>query len=870
MNQPAYRPNTMTHTRIESFVVAILFIASGAAALIYEVLWLKQLGSLFGNTAQAAAATLAVFFLGISSGARAWGGRAARSNDPLRAYAILEVAIAGSALLYFGLLDFFYGLYPKLATSLQDSPGLFATIRLLLAAVILFPPAFFMGGTMPFMSQHLMRRRDELGATFSWLYASNTIGAALGAFAAAFLLPPALGFRRSYFVAMALNLAVAAVAMAWSRRTTTVMRASAGPATREPATGAALPATWISAVAFFSGAATLGLEVLWTRMFAQVLHNSVYSFATILVTFLITLALGAFVAHRLCRLRTEPATVLTWILVVAGLTSGLSPTLFHFATGGMGYVAPQAGWWAYVGAIFATAGAVLLLPGISMGVVFPYLLRLAGTDRATAGGTTAGGTAAGGTAAGETVGRLTSWNTIGSILGSLLCGFVLVDWLGIWASVRSIAFAYLALALLLAPGTATVLRAVAVTAMGVVLVLFDPARLPLVLLEHEGEFVRETWETGQAIVAVTQAGNELLLKVDNYYSLGGTSGRTYEQTQADVPLVLHPNPKRVLFLGMGTGITAGTALHHRVQNVTVCEIIPEVITAARRHFRPYTNGLFDDPRVQVLVADGRQHLLTTPERYDVIISDLFIPWQAGTGSMYTYEHFQRARSRLERGGMFVQWLPLYQLSKRDALVIVRTMLDAFPQVTLWRGDFLPEQPIVALIGQEEGARLDPDAITENFRHRRHTPDLPRRLAVALSGLFYAGNLTANRALFENAAVNTDDLPLIEYQSPIAQREQAGNETPWFTSLPLAAFQKDLLERLPARQDPYLARLADDESAFTQGGLELFLAVLHKRAQREAEARFHAEAFQRHVPIEVYNVFRNDVEGRGQLREKEAS
>jgi len=379
--------------------------------------------------------------------------------------------------------------------------------------------------------------------------------------------------------------------------------------------------------------------------------------------------------------------------------------------------------------------------------------------------------------------------------------------------------------------------------------------------------VRETWETGQAIVAVTQSNNDLLLKVDNYYSLGGTSARTYEETQADVPLILHPAPRQVLLLGMGSGITAGAALRHRVEALTVCEIVPAVVEAARRHFKPYINGLFEDARARVIVADGRQHLLATAERYDVILADLFIPWQAGAGSMYSREHFQLARSRLRPGGLFVQWLPLYQLSRRDAFVIIRTLLDEFPQVTLWRGDFLPEQPIVALIGQDAGATLDPQAITESFRHRRKSGELPRRLAVAFSALFYAGNLTANRDLFASAGINTDDRPLIEYLTPIAQREHFGDAQGWFTGASLADFQSEILNRVPPEQDPYLARLDAEERDFARGGLDLFRAVLHKRGGRDDEARQHAEAFARHVPAEVYKLFKRDVEGTAPSREK---
>jgi spermidine synthase len=829
-----------SHTAVR-MGVGVVFTASGAAALIYEVLWLKQLGLLFGNTAQAAAATLAVFFLGLSLGARICGERAARTANPLRAFAALEVAVAASALLFFALFEIYAALYRPLAALLHESPGAFAAAKLLLASGILLPAAFCMGGTLPFMSQHMVRRRDELGATVSWLYACNTIGGALGAFSAGFLLTPALGMTRSYTVAIALNLSVAAIAWSLSRRS------AAAPPTPAPAHAvvarsavAVLPA----AVACFSGAATLGLEVQWTRMFAQVLHNSVYSFAAILVTFLVAMAAGAALATRLCRSSARPELVLPWLLVAAGLGAGTSPFVFHRLTGGLHYLAPASDWWAYVGAVFGAAAAVLLLPGICLGTVFPYLLKVAG-------GAEHDG-------AGSTVGRLAAWNAVGSIAGSLLSGFVLIEWLGLWAAIRAIALAYLGLAVLLLPAGAPRLRAAVVAVMAAVVVVFDPGRLPLVRAGH-GELVRETWETGHAIVTVVQSAQHLAIKLDNFYSLGGTSARTYEEAQADIPLIIHPAPRRALFLGLGTGITAGAALRHNVEQLTVCELIPEVVTAARRHFGPYVNKLFEDPRTTVLVEDGRQHLLATEQRYDVIVSDLFIPWQAGTGSLYTREHFELARARLAPGGLFAQWLPLYQLSERDALVIMRTMLEVFPQVTLWRGDFMPDHSIVALIGQEAGAQLDPEAITANFRHRRQTDDMSRELAMAFTGLFYAGNLTANRDRFAGAAINTDDMPLIEYQAPIAQREQAGGARPWFISFPLAQFEAALFRAIPPARDPYLARLTPEEREFALAGMDLFSAILQREAGNSAEAERHAASFRAHVPAQVYTLFRRELE-----------
>ena len=189
----------------------------------------------------------------------------------------------------------------------------------------------------------------------------------------------------------------------------------------------------------------------------------------------------------------------------------------------------------------------------------------------------------------------------------------------------------------------------------------------------------------------------LSLAVDGKVDATTSTDMLTQRLLAHLPLLLHGSARSVCIVGLGSGVTAGSALAHPVRAVDAVEISPEVVEASRL-FRQANRDCAADARLRVVVADGRHHLLLAPQRYDVIISDLFIPWQAGTGSLYTREHFELAWSRLREGGLFAQWLPLYQLSERDFMIIARTMLEVFPQVTMWRGDFMPEHSIVALVG----------------------------------------------------------------------------------------------------------------------------------------------------------------------------
>ncbi len=817
-----------------------LFFASGAAALIYQVLWLKELGLLFGVTAYAAATTLAAFFLGLSAGSLAWGRRAERLRRPLRAYAWLEVGIALAALLYFLLLDAYRWLYPALFAAAGDRPALLLGAKFLLAMGVLFPPAFFMGGTLPVMGQYLIRRAEELGRTATVLYAVNTFGAAAGALAAGFFLPRLLGFRASYLLAIAINLGVAAIAGWWSR-VEAAAPAPAAPRTAEAAGSA--PAGRIAGwllwlLAFASGALTLALEVLWTRMFSQVLQNSVYTFAIILTIFLVALALGSVVAHWLCRVGATPGRAVFALLTASGLLVGLTPLAFYRLSGGLQYLGADLGWASYVAAAFGRAALVLLLPGIVIGSVFPYLMKLAEARMSSAG---------------RTIGQLAGVNTLAAILGSLAAGFVMLDLLGLWTSIRAVALAYLALALvaLLGIGGGRRRLLAALPAAGIVTLVLVPgwAGLADVRLEPgSGERVAGLWEGAHGTVAVIERDGDLRLKVNNSYLLGTSGSAVNERLQAWLPLALHPRPRSVFFLGMGTGITAGAALAFPVEWVTVCELNADVVEAARTHFGPYTYGLFEDPRVELLAEDGRSFLAGTERRYDLVIADLFLTYKAGVGSLYTLEHFRTIRERLEPGGLFVQWLPLFDLSHREFGIIARTMLEVFPQVTAWRRSASPRYPVLALVGKVDPAPLDAAGLARGLRRLADRGALAADVwIVGIPLAAYVGNLSAASGLFEPFPLSTDDRRPLEYLAPITERDSKGSRTLEVLAWqPLAAFSERLLSEVPPARDPYLAGIAAQRHPEILAGLALYRHETYRRLERAPEAAAELERFRRLV------------------------
>jgi spermidine synthase len=811
-------------------LVLVLFFASGFAGLVYQVLWMRELGRLFGSGSHAVATTLAAFFLGIAAGSLALGRRAHRLRRPLLAYAWLEAGVAVSAPLCLALLAAYAALYAPLYARLGEHPGAFLAVKFALSLAALLPAAFLMGGTLPVMSQHVVRSTTALGRTASALYAVNTLGAALGAWLAGFELVRRLGVRGAWALAVATSLLVAGLA-GWAGRAPAA--AAAAGAEREPGggTGARPPLarSGVAALAFASGFATLALEVLWTRMFAQVLQNSAFTFALVLAVFLVALAAGAALARALMGRAVDPAAGLAGLLLASGLGVAASPWLFTEWTDGLAYFGGERGFAGYVLEATGAAAALLLVPGALVGSVFPFLLRAAQDF---------------GWSAGRTVGELAAINTLGAVAGALAAGFVLLDAFGLWPSLRLLAAAYLAAAVLVAGGRReprALLAAVCALALVALATRLDPAGLPRVRIEPETlhERVVEVSEGSGGIVAVIDRRGYLRMKLDNHYGLGGTDDIEQEERQALLPLSLHPRPRSVFFLGLGSGITAGAALRLPVERVVVAEISPQVMEAARRHFAPWLHGLFDDPRASVRAEDGLNLLRGARERFDVIVSDLFMPWLAGAGSLYSLEAYRTGRDRLAPGGIYAQWLPLFQLSAGDFASIARTMAEAFPQLTLWRGNLRGSRPIALLIGATDAAPFDAEVVRA---HLTGVVDAalaaaePRRIDPAQTLLLYQGNLAMAADLLAGAPVERDHRPGLEYRAAIAHREKRAGRSTAFVGRELVDFYARVFERVSPGTDPYLARLPTEDRELPRAGLALLRArVLEETGDREGAA-----------------------------------
>jgi len=781
--------------------------------------------TLFGATTLATTATLSGFFLGLAAGSKTFGERSKRWRRPALAFGLLEIGVGLGALLVQPVLDLYRQVYPVLYPHLSAFPPAFALVKLLLAMAAVGIPTFCMGGTLPALGEAIAPGGRRLGVQVGGLYAINLLGAALGTLTVPFVLLPRLGLDTSYAWAVAgsLGVGVTACVVGWTsppRPAPESPRASRNGPDTPPVAGLVLVLSGVS------GLCTLVLQVLWTRMFALVHENSLYSFAVVVFVFLLGLTGGAAIARRALGRGHAPRHLLSRAWCVAGLLVVVSPLLFHGLTDGLTYVSAE-GWYSTLGRLLLMALVTMLPASLGLGMALPLVMEMASPS--------------GRESAGPLIGRILAANTLGAIVGPLLATFLMGPFLGLWWSLVVLgSFLVLAGA---RTGLGRAESAIAVGLLGAAVLLLQPGGQPPVRVRAAaGERLVSVREGTHGTTAVIADSNGRWITVNNSYVLGGTAATDEERWQAHLPLLLHPSPHRVAFLGTGTGITAGASLLHPVDHIVALEIVPEVVIAARQDFADVNSRVMDDPRVTVVIDDGRNYLAASPQAFDVIVGDLLVPWRPAEAPLYTQEHFESVRRALTAEGVFCQWLPLYQLSPEQLAIILRTFLVVFPRASLWRGNFIPDEPTLALVGHLGTRHLEAEAIDARVRALAASSDSDPFLAhPAGMWLFLVGPLRAEMPWFSGAHRNRDGEPWIELLSP---RSHAHRDKAVPASDTLSPFLEDVA-RGPLEGTP-LRGLGDPHRAWRATGAEL----ARVSRIRGSEGREHILAILRMLPPEL--------------------
>lgn len=739
-------------------VLFVLFFASGAAGLVYQVLWTRQLGLVFGVTVYAASTVWASYMAGLALGSYVAGRIGDRARRPLLWFAVAETGIGLSALATPVVLGWLQSVYPAVFRAAPDSLAMVTIVRLVASLAVLVVPTSLMGATLPLVVKSALVRGSDFGSRVSLLYGTNTAGAIAGTLLAGLYLIPEFGLSRSFGTAAAVNVGVGALAALAALligpatpAASPEARASAGQAPEQ--SGEASPAVRRLVLIVFavSGFATLALEVVWFRVIVLLVRPTVYGFAVLLATVLLGIAVGSWAVTPLMRRRRG------WVTTLAALEVAMAfAVLYSFVF--LNHVPALARWAepyvarlfpAYLSYPIVAAVPAILPAALLMGLAFPVGLRVyAGADTDTSEH-----------AAGR-IGTFYAWNVCGAIVGSLAAGFVMLPAFGSRASLIAVAAIILVsgLALLVTRPGRLIRLAVPVALVAAFAAASQRVADPFVAVNSVRYPDRTiVWheEAVQGTVAVQRGpGQELGLYLEGNHQASDTRSTVYVHRRiAHLPLVLHPDPTAALVVGLGGGATAGAAAIHHGVDVDVVELSGAVARAAR-FFEAVNHQVLDRPNVHLRVDDGRNYLLTTDRRYDVVTADLILPIYAGSNNVYSAGYFSLVRRALRPGGLALQWVAG---TEAEYKIIMRTFLSVFPHATLWADGSL-------MVGSTEPLRLS----EADFARKAAMPG--NALALTELGIAdfealkraYVAGPDEMRAFVGDGPILTDDRPLIEY------------------------------------------------------------------------------------------------------------
>jgi len=724
-------------------LLVLLFIGSGCAALVYEIVWFQLLSLIVGSSAISLGVLLATFMGGMCIGSIGLARAVSARHHPLKVYAYLELGVGAFGLLVLWLLPWVGGLYTAVG-----GPGMMGiVVRAIFCALFLLPPTIMMGATLPAIARWV----ETTPKGVSWLgffYGGNTFGAVAGCLLAGFYLLRVHDVAVATYAAVGLNAAVALAGLAlarWTAYERTDSAEATGPAEMAPGAKLVLVAIGIS------GATALGAEVVWTRLMTLNFGGTTYTFSLILASFLFGIGVGSGVGSFLARYLTDARRALGWAqaLVIAGLAWAAYTLLGAFPNWpvDMRWSTP---WFIFQFDFFRAV--LTAFPAAALwGASFPLALA-AVADK--------------GQDPGRLVGRVYAANTVGAIIGALMSSIVMIAWVGTQTTQRvmialAAASALLMLALAADPERGTVrlaphglARAAAVlVAAGLLGWTVSPVPAILVGYGRWAPTYRTTpnidfiyvGEGMNSSMAVSVLGNG----DRNYHNAGKVQASSEPQDMRLQRMLGHlttlvPSQARtVMVIGCGAGVTAGAvSIDPGVQELTIVEIEPLVPEVVSREFGMHNFEVVDNPKTRVVIDDARHFLLTTDQTFDAITSDPFDPWVKGAATLYTVEFWEEAKEHLNPGGVVTVFVQLYESTLEAVKSEVATFLEVFPQGMVFANLAYGQGYDVVLLAQKEPAPIDLDVIDVRLSAPEYAPV---RQSLAEVGFYSAAQLMATFA-----------------------------------------------------------------------------------------------------------------------------
>lgn len=744
---------------------------------------MRMLGLIFGATVLAVTTVLTAFMAGLALGSYLFGKFADRSRNALFLYGLLEGGIGLYCLAIPFLIALSERFYLTLYQFLHLSHYVFSLVQFALVFLLLLPPTTLMGATLPVLSRLFAEDETTLGRRVGSLYALNTFGAVVGTAGSGYILLPIFGLWGMLYLTAILNIEIAVLAIYWSR-SLEAPTLSRHEGTVESVllhgteSGQRQFLVLLTFLGFgLSGAASMIYEVAWSRALALIIGSSTYAFTSMLAVFLIGIALGSALFSRLRgpgparpfvfgALQTAIGFSALLMLPVFGIMPEIFLRAFRISTDAVFIQTAQ----------FLMSFCAMIVPTLLIGATFPCVVGIAsrGLDRV-----------------GTDVGRIYAINTLGAVLGAFAAGFLLIPSIGAHATVKLGILLNLGIGAVLILGSAKVLpartwlpwTALSATALGAVYIMppWDQVAMSSgvaiygpqisgtagkVGLAEAFPYTRLlSYEDGMsATVTVHQSEDHIFLRVNGKTDASTAADMPTQLMLGHLPLLLHPNPKSVAIIGLGSGVTAAAVSQHPVEHIDIIEIEPAVARASR-FFEKENRNVLSDPRVQLIIADARNFLLSTPERYDVIISEPSNPWIRGLATLFTQEFFALAQKKLKAGGVMLQWVHGYGLVPSDLRMVVNTFRTAFPATTIWTttsGDYL-------LLGQARFLQVDLARLGSRVASvpglREDLTRMGFRSASSILADFLLGEDDAER-YSANASTNTDDRLPLEFSAPL--------------------------------------------------------------------------------------------------------
>ncbi len=785
--------------RARQALVALCFVLTGAFALAYEVVWARYLQLFIGHTTQAHTIVLGTFMGGQALGYVLFGRYADRAPRPIALYGVIEIAIGAYGVLFPSLYAAAGPAFLGAATGMEPGGAGLLAAKLVAGVLLVFPPAVLMGGTLPLLVRSRVAAGGDSGKAIARLYSINCAGAVLGTLMTAYVLLPEYGQTASMLLVGLANAVVGGIAILVagppipSEAGAGAAAAGTPPADAPPpevAPGRVGPALAIATLgAATTGFAAMVYEIGWFRLLAIVLGASTYSFSVMLVAFIGGIALGARIAGSDRFARAAPLRLFGLLQIGVGAAVALALPLYDlipnaFRSSAVLLARTPNAFPLYQVVQIAICVLVMIVPTTLGGMSLPVVTR---AIQALARG-----------GVGRTVGRGFAANTTGTLLGAVAGGLFLLPALGIrhtfTAGILVNVIVGAAAILVTAPAAARTGEALVrarLVPLGLALAVGAAAFVPnlargaltfQVFRRHDtldgasfAVFHEASLQRGASIVfdedgatatvTVLKQGDKRILFVNGKPDASSTGDMGIQLLLGHVPMLLKPDAKDVLVVGLGSGVSVGAVLRHPVTRVDVLEISPEVVRASRL-FDDVSGAPLDDPRCRVIEEDARIALALAPRLYDAIVSEPSNPWVAGISSLFTVEHFRTVAAHLKPGGVAVQWFHLYENSDELVELIVRTFRSVFPHVRVFtdrlHGDLI-------LAGSREPLEPDMDALVARLR----APEVARDLlkdGMGEPSTFFLCELfgpAEARLLSGPGPIHRDDLPTLEYNAPRA-------------------------------------------------------------------------------------------------------